>query len=1083
MDKFKLVKQKLEAFISKYYKNQVLKGSILFVAVGLLYLLFTALIEHFFWLDVPGRRILFWIFVLVELSLFGYFILYPLSQLFKISKGLSKTKAANIIGRHFPEVNDKLLNLLQLGENFQQSDLLLASIEQKSKELDKIPFSAAVTYKSSTKYLKWAVIPVLFFLAIFVSGNASVFTESYARVVDFNTEFEPPAPFSFSLENDSLQIQENRDFKLRVKTIGEVQPEEVQINYDNQQYFLKQIEPGLFEYNFKRLKEDIDFQMISNGVASGIFTLEVLKVPALLNLDMQLNYPVYTGKSNEKLNGTGNASIPEGTRVTWSFKSRNTKNVNFVFSDSLVNLKTKENSADFSKQVFEDFDYVLSSSNSEIKNFEPVDYKLKVIKDEFPKIEVEQKIDSVNNTTQYFFGKVTDDYALYKLQLVYFSEKNEDELNRVDIPVASESFDEFHFTFPGNISLQKATNYNYYFEIFDNDGINGAKSSKSQTFSYREKSKEEIETESLKEQEESIRGMSESMEKIENSKRELEEISRNRMERKEFNYNEQKKLNNFLERQTQQQEMMKNYSEKLKKSLDEEKDTPDENSYKNNLEKRFDKNEEELEENEALLEELQKISDKISKEELGNKLEELSKKNQAQQRNMKQLLELTKRYYVEEKSRKLSRDLKKLGEKQESLSEDVEKNSKDKQEELNREFEDFKNEMDQLEKDNADLKMPSPLKRDKVDEEEIKKDQKDAGESLDKGDKKEAGKKQKDAGKKMKKMAAKMNQQMQMQAGEELDADIETLRQILHNLIRFSFQQEDLMDAFGSMNNDDPMFASRLNKQSDLRENFRHIDDSLYTLALKNPMIDEEISENLTDIEFDIEKALERLSENQIPQGISSQQYVVTRANNLALLLSDILSSLQQQANPQMGQGKGEREFQLPDIIKKQQKLQQNMKEGMKGQNQKPGESQKDSGGAGEMESEKLFEIYKQQQELRNEMQRILNEQEDDKQGENVRDEMQRIEDEILNKGFDPETLENMSNLIHDLLKYEKATIEQGRNKKRENETSKEEFDRPAQDQNSKAKEYFNSTEILNRQILPLRGIYKDKVKFYFEEE
>ena len=319
------------------------------------------------------------------------------------------------------------------------------------------------------------------------------------------------------------------------------------------------------------------------------------------------------------------------------------------------------------------------------------------------------------------------------------------------------------------------------------------------------------------------------------------------------------------------------------------------------------------------------------------------------------------------------------------------------------------------------------------------------------------------------------------QSGEELKADIETLRQILDNLVTFSFQQEELLEDFGKIDINNPGYAARLRRQSDLRENFRHIDDSLYSLALSNPMISENITKSLTDIEFDIDKSLERLAENELPQGTASQQYVVTGANDLAYMLSEILSMMQQQANPQLGKGQGENsEFQLQDIIKKQQEINKEFQEQGKQQKGEQNEGKKPGEGMGEGEMEKLLEIYKAQQELRQSLQE-LNEKEGSQQGKQIEERMKDAEEQLLDKGFDPENLQKMQQLEHELMEYEEARLQQGENNKRESETNLQQFDNRSKDQSIKAKEYFNSIEILNRQSLPLREIYKQKVKTYFE--
>mgnify|MGYP006896875387 FL=1 len=190
---------------------------------------------------------------------------------------------------------------------------------------------------------------------------------------------------------------------------------------------------------------------------------------------------------------------------------------------------------------------------------------------------------------------------------------------------------------------------------------------------------------------------------------------------------------------------------------------------------------------------------------------------------------------------------------------------------------------------------------------------------------------------------------------------------------------------------------------------------------------------------------------------------------------------MQQQANPQLGKGGGEgEEFQLPDIIQKQGELQQKLQEGLE-KKQGREDSEKQEGYGQEQESGDLFEIYKEQQELRMQLDKLLDNVGQGPDVDNLKKNMQELEEQLLDKGFSPQNLERMTNLMHELLKFDEARLQQGEDNTRKSETNTIEFVNPAKDQNLKAKEYFNQTEILNRQILPLREIYKQKVKNYFE--
>ena len=77
MENKTLIYQKLEAFIKKFYLNELLRGLIFFFGLGLLYLLFTAFIEYFLWLPPFGRTFLFVAFISVQVFLLFRFILFP----------------------------------------------------------------------------------------------------------------------------------------------------------------------------------------------------------------------------------------------------------------------------------------------------------------------------------------------------------------------------------------------------------------------------------------------------------------------------------------------------------------------------------------------------------------------------------------------------------------------------------------------------------------------------------------------------------------------------------------------------------------------------------------------------------------------------------------------------------------------------------------------------------------------------------------------------------------------------------------------------------------------------------------------
>ena len=161
---------KLTLFIRKFYTNKLLKGSLLFISIGLLYFIFTILVEYFLWLKPAYRTVLFWLFIIVELTLLFQFIILPLFYLFGFKKGITYKESAKIIGNHFPEVQDKLTNLLQLQDTSNTSELVLASIDQKTSELSPIHFKTAINFTHNLKYVIYVALPLLVFIGFQFSG-------------------------------------------------------------------------------------------------------------------------------------------------------------------------------------------------------------------------------------------------------------------------------------------------------------------------------------------------------------------------------------------------------------------------------------------------------------------------------------------------------------------------------------------------------------------------------------------------------------------------------------------------------------------------------------------------------------------------------------------------------------------------------------------------------------------------------------------------------------------------------------------------------------------------------------------------
>ena len=1128
MENQNIIYSKLEQFIKKFYTNELLRGTIFFVGIGLIYFLFTLFIEYFLWLKPAARTVLFWTFIAVELFLLLRFILFPTFKLFKLQKGINYDDASKIIGNHFSEVGDKLTNFLQLSQDTNISELLLASIDQKANTLQPIPFGNAINFGKNKKFLPLAIIPILFFAFFYLSGNSNFISQSFNRVVHYKEQFLPPAPFEFQVLNKNLQTEQNQDFLLKVKTVGKVVPENAMILIGNESYYMESNKAGEFQFVIPKPKENIAFHIEANDVSSHEYELNVVTVPSIANFEMVLNFPGYLNKKTEIIKGTGNAVLPEGTRVTWRMNTLATQRVEWIDATTKYGFVKQDNQFLLSKNIAQNTDYQIVTSNNKVQNYEKLNYQISVVKDQYPTISVGNAPDSLKIEKNYVLGQLSDDYGLSKLQVVYYPKDKPNLAKRGTIAVKHDVYDKFVFSFPSNLPVEQGVSYEYYFEVFDNDAIHNFKSTKSTVFSNRIATETEKEDQVLQQQNDNINSLEKSLKTQDKQLNEMEKLQKMGKEKDNLEFKEQQKVNDFLNKQKQQDEVMKNFAEKMKDNLDKVK-TEKKDEVKELLKNRLDKVDKDLEKNKKLLDELQKLNEKLQKEELFEKMDKLKQESKNQTKSLQQLVELTKKYYVEKKAEQIADKLEKLSEKQEKLSENEKENSTAKQEEINKEFDKIQEELKELQKDNKELKTPVDLPDTAPKEKSIDDDLKNASDQLKKDSKSGAKPKQKSASKKMKQMSQDMQSIMDMGEKEQMDEDVAMLRQILDNLLAYSFSQEDVMKQFKGLKRGSPSFNRDLKIQQDLKQQFKHVDDSLFSLSLRNPKIAEEVTTEIGNVEFNVDKSIETLADANVPKGVSHQQFAISAANKLADMLASTLNSMQMsmqmsgsgKGKPKPGQGSG---MQLPDIIKKQEGLGQKAKKGMK-PGQKPGEGQggkegekeggkegkgkegKDgkegngkegkngqgSGGNGqgnkqgengqdgEGDAKAIMDIYKEQQQLREALQNELNKQGLGGQGQNALDQMKQIEKQLLNKGFNNDVLQKMLNLKYELLKLDKAVQQQGEEQKRQSETNKKEYSNPTNALPIRLQEYLNSVEILNRQTLPLRSNYSQKVQEYFK--
>jgi len=1112
------VSNNISSFKKRYYLNLFVRGILLTATLLSAYFLLASLIEYNLWLGKEVRLTLFVLFFITAAYCIYRYLRGPL--LWWLSgKGIGQEESARIIGSHFPAIQDRLLNFLQLSSVGQSRTALLeASLEQKALLFDRFSFHSIVHLEENKRYLKYLAIPFIAF-ALIVLINRDILTQSTERIVNFDKEFSPQAPFRFYVEHEKLITFPNEDFELHVRLEGEAIPDAAYLVIGQQRVKMELQKAGQFTYLFEKPQQDMSFQVEAAGFYSDTYFLRIVNRPELLALKVQLNFPRYIGRANQVLQNAGNLEVPEGTRVTWTIRTSNADKalIQFASEQGPDPMQLGDNqSFTYSKGFFNPDGYTVTLDNAHSKNKDQISYRVDVIKDQYPSLVVDHLRDSVLHKSVMLAGTIKDDYGITKLVLQYqISGKGRNETTgSVPFDIAPQAQQNFFYRWDlDSLHLNSGDKIQYYMEVWDNDGVHGPKSTKSAAFQFELPTDEAIEAEIRRSQSATESDLERSMNQAKSLKESIEEAEQKIKGKQTLDWQDKKMLEDLI----QQKQNLDKMIEEMKKEnqlLEEKKSAHAEQN------ERIQEKSEQIQKlmNELLDEETKKLFQELEKmlrenqdpAQIQKMLEKMDRKEINLEKELERTLELFKSLQYDYKLDKAIEDLDKQLEEQKELLENTEELSGEKkeepkakegekgqettekgekgsepteeqktaeelaqeQEELSKKSEEFEKSIEELNKlgEEIDRDQETPSKEQM---DEVQENQQQSKESLQQKNPSKATAPQKKSIEQMKQMKEQL-EGMQNSMEMEIDAqNLESLRQIIHGLIKLSFDQEALVKEFNSVQQSDPAYVQLSQNQLKIKDDAKVLEDSLLALAKKDPFMGSIVTREVGELNDHLDKSSLNVKERRKSNASSEMQLSMTSINNLALMLNDhfeMMMSMMQNAMPSMSKGKKQKG--KKSLGEMQMQLNQQM------------EDIKKSGKSGRQLSEEMARMAAEQERIRRalqEMQERMKQEGGQPFGNDIPAKMEQTELDLVNKQLTDQTIRRQKEIMTRLLESEKSMREQQLDQERKGETAKDyQKDIPkAFEDYLRLKE--KEVELLKTVPPKLYPYYKNEVNEYFK--
>ncbi len=1071
--------------------NLIIKGTMLSLGLIVMLFLIANVFEYLSWSGTITRTIVFYFFVISVSIILIYYVIVPALKLIKFGKNISHEDAARIIGNHFPNVSDKLLNTLQLHStgNKQNMELLLASIEQKSAMLSPIPFKNAVKYKNNVRYLKYILPPVIILLLLLVVSPGFIVNPA-ERIYNHNTHFNKPLPYTIELLNKDFTCAQRNNYIVKIKVTGDEIPSKIWLNDGSFGFRMIEVIPGEYEYTFNELLTDTYFTIVTDDFTSEKYHISIYPQPVIFNFDVYLQYPKYLYKQDEKIENTGDLIVPKGTTISWDIFTRDTKEILIITDDSVYTLhKNGSNVFKHSQTVMNDFKYTLVANNEFMQSIDSMHFSVQIILDEYPTINVSEFKDELNYGMVNFSGTISDDHGFSSLYFYFRKDsipesKWKREKLRVDYNITRQYFD--YMLMATDFNLAPGDAITYYFEVRDNDAVAGYKRAKSEMFQLKLPDASELEKKVENNSNEMKNKLQESLNEIEELNKQIEETKLNLFEKKELSWSDKKQLEDLLKKE----EDIKKQLEDIKKLNEDIKQL--EELLKKNMSPELLEKLKQLEElmnklmDEELKKQLEELKEDLKKDKVNEFLEKMKEQNEELKDDIEQNLELYKQLEYEKLIEETIDELKKLAEEQKKLAEETanKENEKEeaikKQDEVEKDFSEIMEKLDDADKLNKELESPYEMEKDTAMSNDINEEMDNASENLEKGKKNKASESQENAGDKMGEMADGLSAMMQSAMDARMGEDIDQIKNMLDNLLDLSFNQERLINELNKTKKNDPKNADIRDDQKGIRDDFEIINDSLISMSKRQASIQPFVVKESGKINKHIDRVLTMLQEQNKGKAAAEQQYAMTSMNNLALMLVESLEQMKESMEMSSSKscknpGKGKKPS-MSEIMGEQEGL----NKGMKGKAKKDGLKGKKGLNS---KSEELARMAAAQGEIRRMLQEFIEQLEGE--GGNgdalskLAEEMKKSEEDIINRRVTQETIVRQNDIETRLLKSQKALLEREKEKKRE---SKEGKKRKTSNLNNKIEYKKTNTkqeEILLTVPIEVRPYYRTLLKEY----
>ncbi len=847
---------------------------------------------------------------------------------------------ARWVGARFPQVRDRLLNILQLGVPSEQhawvsSELIDESVRTLHVELEGVDLASALDWSPVRETARRAGWTVLALLAITIVWPAS-FLDGFQRMWDYDKDFTRPRAFSFTITPGSTEVAKGTDVSLRVTVETESRPgslpEEVRLflRGEGQTRFesveLRASAAGSFTHDMPDIRYSYDYYAAAEGEQSETYRITVIDWPSLQSFRVRLDPPAYTRLPViQQEEFAGDITALAGTRIRISGRaSKELTSGEIRFSDSsVIPLSVQGAAFEGTFTAAQPVSYAVHMLDAQgLSNRSPISYQVRITPDALPAVAITQpgrNIDIAGSEPVGLFVEATDDFGVSALTLRYRLSHSRyvgttDAYTSARIPVPGRTPRDVQTSYSWNLEsldLVPEDVVEYFVEVSDNDAINGPKSTRSQVYTLRLPSLEEVFADAETGHEQALENLDTSLEEAEQLRKDIEEISRDLKTNKEFDWQDQQKAEEMAKKVEDIQKRLEQTEQQLKAMTDEMQRqqvlSPETLEKYLELQNLFQQmNSEELQQ---ALRQMQQAMQDVRRDQLRQAIQQVEFSEERFRQGIERTLNLLKRIQIEQRMDEATKRAEDLADRQEEIREAAEQNdgqqAADQEDlaagqrelesllqELQQRMEEFFTEMpvDQLSELNRDLR-----------QRDLQQQMTQAAQQMRQGKTQEARRSQQQIQQSLENLAEQLQQMQEQMLENQTERILNALRRATTDLLELSQRQEGVKNDARSSPANSAGLRENAQRQMQLMSELNNIAANLSELAQRSFAVTPEMGRSLGEAMQSMQQAMRDLDVRNGAQAAQDQTSAMASLNKSAQQVQQSLEAMIQGAQGSPG--------------------------------------------------------------------------------------------------------------------------------------------------------------------------------------